>query len=49
MTTSTRIEGASIAGAGIDDSQKPNILLRAVIFISIHVAIIGAGFLLSQG
>ncbi len=49
MTTSSRIEGASVAGAGIDDSQKSNILLRAVIFISIHLAIVGAGILLSQG
>lgn len=38
-----------MAGTGDEYQQKPNILLRAIIFISLHLAFVGAGVLIYSG
>jgi hypothetical protein len=49
MTLSTSTEGASIAGTSDKNPQKSNIVLRAIIFISVHLAFVGAGVLIYSG
>ena len=43
MTSGTRVDAAV---ARNDFSQKSNLLFRAFVFISLHLAFVGAGFLL---
>lgn len=45
MTTGTGVD-AAIAGAQNDFSHKSNLLFRTFVFVSLHLAFVGAGLLL---
>lgn len=49
MTSSSRTDGTAVAATDNDDQQKSNIIVRAIIFISLHLAFVGAGVLIYSG
>lgn len=48
MNTSMRVEDAPIAGVKEDNPGKTGLLFRTFLFISIHLAFLGAGVLLTS-
>ena len=46
MASSSRTQTASLADAHDEIHEKSNIVLRTIIFLSVHVAFVGAGALI---
>ena len=46
MASILRTQTASLAGAHDEINEKSNIVLRTIIFVSVHVAFVGAGALI---
>ncbi len=49
MTSSSSTDSATLSGAQNEYPPKSNIVLRAIIFVSVHLAFVGAGVLIYSG